>query len=252
MKSTTSGGSTIEKLREIFATHGFPVTVVSDNCPTFQHFMNCNGIKHITVSPYHLASNGQEERAVLSAQGGNGETIKTRLSRFLLKYRITSHTITGVALAELLMKRRLRTHLGLVQPRLVENVQDKQFQQKAAHDQHTKEQIFEDGDNVFVRDFRKPKAWLKGVIMKITMGKSCNCCLRRDAQDDDPEVHDYQTPPPGDLPPRDQRGVRLPEEPDRILPVQEQPARRELPAREHRVPQCLQETVRTDKLTFLV
>ena len=50
MKSTTSG-ATIEKLREIFATHGFPVTVVSDNGPTFQHFMNCNGIKHITVSP---------------------------------------------------------------------------------------------------------------------------------------------------------------------------------------------------------
>ncbi|CAB4018616.1 Hypothetical predicted protein, partial [Paramuricea clavata] len=58
----------------------------------------------------------------------------------------------------------------------------------------------------------------------------------------DYQTQDYQTPPPGDLPPKDQRGVRLPEEPDQILPVQEQPARRELPAREHRVPHCLQET----------
>ena len=68
MKSTTSQ-VTIEKLREIFATHGLPITVVSDNGPNFtshefQQFLKGNGIKHVTVSPYYPASNGQAERAV--------------------------------------------------------------------------------------------------------------------------------------------------------------------------------------------
>ena len=44
---------TIEKLREIFATHGLPQILVSDNATTFtsaefKRFMDCNGIRHIT------------------------------------------------------------------------------------------------------------------------------------------------------------------------------------------------------------
>ncbi|XP_044171937.1 uncharacterized protein K02A2.6-like [Acropora millepora] len=68
MKSTTSN-ATIEKLREIFATHGLPATLVSDNgsnftSSEFEEFMKRNGIKHIKVAPYHPASNGLAERAV--------------------------------------------------------------------------------------------------------------------------------------------------------------------------------------------
>ncbi|CAB4045415.1 integrase core domain, partial [Paramuricea clavata] len=68
MTSTTST-TTIEKLREIFATHGLPATVVSDN--GIEEFMKRNGIKHIKVSPYHPASNGQAERAVRIFKEGN-------------------------------------------------------------------------------------------------------------------------------------------------------------------------------------
>ena len=85
-------------------------------------------------------------------------TMRTKLSRFLLKYRITPHTTTGVAPAELLMKRRLRTHLDQIQPRVVERGEDKQWHQKKTHDQHAKERIIETGGHLFVRDFRKPKA----------------------------------------------------------------------------------------------
>ena len=68
MKSTTSAASN-EKLREMFATHGLQATVVSDNgskftSSEFQEFMKNNGIKHITVSPYHPTSNGLAERTV--------------------------------------------------------------------------------------------------------------------------------------------------------------------------------------------
>ena len=68
MKSTTST-ATIEKLRKIFAIHGLPDTIVSDNGSNFtsnefEEFMKKNSIKHIKVAPYHPASNGQAERAV--------------------------------------------------------------------------------------------------------------------------------------------------------------------------------------------
>ena len=40
--------------------------------------------------------------------------MKEKLSRFLLKYRITPHSSTGVAPAELLMARSLRSRLDLL------------------------------------------------------------------------------------------------------------------------------------------
>ncbi|CAB3997722.1 Uncharacterized protein K02A2.6 [Paramuricea clavata] len=126
MTSTTST-ATIEKLREILATHGLPTTVVSDNgtnftSSEFEEFMKQNGIKHIKVSPYHPASNGQAERAVRIFKEGIEKmkegSMRTKLSRFLLKYRITPHTTTGVPPAELLMGRHLRTQLDMIQPNL--------------------------------------------------------------------------------------------------------------------------------------
>ena len=92
----------------------------------------------------------------------------TKLSRFLLKYRIAPHTETGVAPGELLIKRRLRTHLNQVQPRVVEHVENKQFQQMKVHNQHAKERIIKAGDNVLMRDFRKCKSWQKGIVVKLT------------------------------------------------------------------------------------
>lgn len=60
---------TIGVLRSIFATHGLPEVVVSDNgtaftSSEFQEFMSMNGIRHVTSAPYHPASNGLAERAV--------------------------------------------------------------------------------------------------------------------------------------------------------------------------------------------
>ena len=65
MKTTTSI-ETFAVLRNIFATHGLPVQVVTDNGPQFiskefAEFVGQNGIKHVRSSPYHRASNGQTE-----------------------------------------------------------------------------------------------------------------------------------------------------------------------------------------------
>ena len=70
--------TTIDTFRSIFATHGLPELLVSDNGPSFtsaefQEFMKWNGIRHITSVPYHPASNELAERAV--------QTFKTALKK---------------------------------------------------------------------------------------------------------------------------------------------------------------------------
>lgn len=176
MKSTTST-ATIEKLREIFAMHGLPEVVVSDNgtnftSAEFAEFMKRNGIKHIKVAPYHPASNGQAERAVRIFKEGFEKmktgSIRTRLSRFLLHYRTTPHTTTGVPPAQLLTKRKLRTQLDLLCPDVSERVRMKQSQQKAAHDYHAREREIQLEDSVYARDFRRKKAWLPGTVIRKT------------------------------------------------------------------------------------
>ena len=67
--SSPTSSQTIEKLRRMFATHGLPEVIVSDNGPQFTsyefgQFLKKNGIRHITSPPYHPSSNGQAERTV--------------------------------------------------------------------------------------------------------------------------------------------------------------------------------------------
>ncbi|XP_064469922.1 uncharacterized protein K02A2.6-like [Ornithodoros turicata] len=59
---STSAEATVNALQEIFATHGIPDVVVSDNGPQFtsahfQTFLRRNAIRQILVAPYHTASN---------------------------------------------------------------------------------------------------------------------------------------------------------------------------------------------------
>ena len=66
MNSATST-ATICKLRQIFAQHGLPVILVSDNAPNFtsEEFETVTrkiGIVHITPAPFHPASNSLADR----------------------------------------------------------------------------------------------------------------------------------------------------------------------------------------------
>ena len=68
MPSTTSE-KTIDVLRTMFAQHGLPEHLVSDNGPQFNSveflkFVEGNRIKAILSAPYHPASNGLAERFV--------------------------------------------------------------------------------------------------------------------------------------------------------------------------------------------
>ena len=146
--TTITTKHTIDQLRLVFAQHGLPEEVVSDNGPQFTsneftEFMSKNGIKHTLVPPYHPQSNGAAEssvRVVKEAlvkqvlEGKTNMSIKHRLANFLLRYRTTPHSTTGVTPAELLMRRRLRTRLSLVKPDLAQVVESKQNRQKKFKD----------------------------------------------------------------------------------------------------------------------
>lgn len=167
--------NTIEKLRVMFATHGLPEVIVSDNgsaftSAEFQEFAKRNGIRHVTTAPYHPASNGQAERAVQTVKAAlkkkSSESVQTRLSRFLFQYRITTHTTTGTSPAELLMGRSLRSHLDLMKPDVSARVQRKLEQQKVHHDRHSLARIFTAGEMVYIKDFPSGSSWLPGTILK--------------------------------------------------------------------------------------
>lgn len=98
--TTATSHGTIEKLRQSFSVHGMPEMLVSDNATCFTSaefagFMSKNGIKHVTLAPFHLPSNGLAERAVHTFKGGmkrrqgGNESLETKVSRFLFSYRIT-------------------------------------------------------------------------------------------------------------------------------------------------------------------
>ena len=150
--ATATSQGTIEKLRILFATHGLLETIISDNGSVFKStefasFVTKNGIQHLTIAPYHPASNGLAERAVqtlkvaLRKEGGR-ENLETQIARVFFNYRITPHTTTGIAPAELLMNRRPRSHLDLLHPDVSGAVRRKQLKQKVGHDCHCHQHTF--------------------------------------------------------------------------------------------------------------
>lgn len=140
LSARSTSAEIIKELQTLFATHGLPAVLVTDNGPQFvakefEEFLSSNGIRHYTSPHYHPSSNGQAERTVQTVKTmlkkittGRGD-IHRQLACHLLTYRNTTHPTTGMAPAELLMKRKLRTRLTLLKPNLVDDVRAKQADQ---------------------------------------------------------------------------------------------------------------------------
>ena len=152
--ASTTAAKTIEALTDIFATHGFPVSLVSDNGPPFtsdefQNYMASRGIHHRLTPPYHPASNGQAESLVrtfkLFLRKYTGPKA-TAVAQFLAKYRTTPCVTTGRAPAELLLGRLPRTKLSLLKP----NLQARMHSETKANVSRS----FVTGQPVMVRDLR--------------------------------------------------------------------------------------------------
>lgn len=156
---STSKEATIKILRSLFATHGIPEHIVSNNgkgftSHDFEAFNRENGIRHSCTSPYPPSSSGLAERAVQTVKHGIAKMegpIQCRLDRFLLHYRITPQTTTGESPAKFLMGRRLRTRLDLIHPDATDKIVQKQ--EKMANSDQKKERVFNKGDKVYAKNF---------------------------------------------------------------------------------------------------
>jgi transposase InsO family protein len=121
MKSTTAE-KMVDSLKQIFSTHGLPVSITTDNGPQFvsDHFKTyceVNGIVHRKTTPSWPQANGEIERQNRSILKGlkivqaEKKDWKSELQTYLMMYRSAPHTATGVSPAELLFNRVMRTKL---------------------------------------------------------------------------------------------------------------------------------------------
>ena len=138
--SSANSTQTTTVLRKVFSTHGIPEIIVSDNgsaftSSEFEVFTKQNGIRHLKSAPYHPSTNGLAERAVQIFKRGMKKSapaeLNTKLARFLLHYRTTPHSTTGLTPAELLMGRSLQTHLDMLRPDISARVENRQLSQKS-------------------------------------------------------------------------------------------------------------------------
>ena len=170
MRSTTTQ-HTIEVLLDIFATHGLPRVLVTDNGPQFtsiefSNFLSSNCIAHRTSAPYHPATNGLAENMVKNVKQwlkkeDKGSSFHASITEFLRTYRVVPHTGTGKSPAEIIFGRTLRTRISMVLPNMTGSEEACTFAPART--------TFHVGDTVWIRDFRSTSGnkWCKGTIKEI-------------------------------------------------------------------------------------
>jgi hypothetical protein len=103
----------VNKMKSVFARHGLPQVLITDNGPQFsarefKEFMEFCGTQHVTSSPHFPQSNGEAERAV---QVAKKILAQKDPALALLNLRTTPHSATGYSPAQLLMGRQLRNRV---------------------------------------------------------------------------------------------------------------------------------------------
>ena len=213
-KSTSQ--EVISHLKAIFARHGIPETVISDNGPQyssaeFSKFGQEWGFTHVTSSPKYPQSNGEAERTV--------QTIKNLLTKAedpheaLLAYRATPLE-NGFSPAELCMGRRLRSTLPTIPSKLIpqwpelaklreteEKIKSKQVVQY--NQRHAAKELSDllPGDRVYVPD-RRENAVVVGKSPEprsYLIETDSNAAVRRNRRQLTPNPKDTAVPP-GDVP----------------------------------------------------
>ena len=139
----------------------------------FEIFTKQNGIKHVKSAPYHPASSGLAERFIqslkqsLKASINDGRSLCQRLSLYLLTYRTTAHSTTGVPPCQLFAQRELRTQFSLLLPNPEKTVMNHQSLQKLAHDRRSRPREWRLGDRILARNFRAGSEWIPGTIVEV-------------------------------------------------------------------------------------
>ena len=175
---STKAANVIPKLDKIFAAHGLPYKIVSDNGPPFNsnefaRYVKALGIVHEPVSPYWPQANGEVGRfnqpleKAIQAAVVEGKVWRQELNRFLLQYRTTPHCTTKVAPSELMFNRKIRGKLPSLEKKLVVNrhkeARENETKSQAYHKsfadnrRNAKESSIKVGDTVLVKQKRQNK-----------------------------------------------------------------------------------------------
>lgn len=169
----------IYRLKNIFAVHGIPELLISDNMPfnsyEFREFCKAWNFQLTTSSPTYAQSNGLSEKAV-----GISKNIlrKSKESNIdwqiaLLEYRNSPLTGLNMSPAQILFSRTCRTKIpisaSLLKPRTYENIKDLLIENdkksKINYDKTAKDRNYEfqAGENVV---YRKGNCWEPAVIIE--------------------------------------------------------------------------------------
>ena len=116
---STKASSVIPKLDKMFAAHGIPDTITSDNGPPFngseyKRYLTALGTNKHSSTPRWPQGNAEVERfnqplgIALKTATIEGKVWQQEINRFLLQYRTTPHSTTKVSPAELLFNRVVR------------------------------------------------------------------------------------------------------------------------------------------------
>ena len=199
--TSTKASEVIPKFEKIFATHGVPDKLKTDNGPPFKGhdmkaFANKMGFHHQRVEPMHPQSNGLAEnfmrmllKVAHTAQVEKKDP-RREVYKYLMAYRATPHSTTGVSPSESLFGRQIKTAV----PSLLKNKvnkgavrrrhQEMKKKQKEWHDHrhHVKKSDIEVGDSVLLKQRKTTvqppydhKPWVvvkkKGVMITARRGK---------------------------------------------------------------------------------
>ena len=107
----------------------------------------------------------QTFKKAIKAGGTQGATFHQTFMNFLLVYRPTPHSTTGVAPCVLFFNRELRTRFHLLKPDVKDHVMSQQAAQKSQHDQHSRARELSVGQRVLIRNYRSGEDWIPGAII---------------------------------------------------------------------------------------
>lgn len=122
----TKANTIITWLKQVFETHGIPISIKSDNGPQFkgaefENFCETLAIRHDLTTPRWPEANGEVERQNrtimkrVQIARSTGISYEQAIRSWLFTHRNTPHSITGKSPAEMLFGRKLRTKLPNIQ-----------------------------------------------------------------------------------------------------------------------------------------
>ncbi|KAF2878627.1 hypothetical protein ILUMI_27549 [Ignelater luminosus] len=138
LEDSTSSNQVIVHLKSIFARHGIPDVVMSDNGPQFtsklfKKFSQEWEFQHITSSPLYPQSNGLVERNVQIVKNSLIKAKQTNRDMYLVLLHYRNSPIEGINFspAQLLMGRTLRATLPINESLLIPTTPNKNLVKNA-------------------------------------------------------------------------------------------------------------------------